>query len=965
MPAPSDTSRNPLDLLFGNDTDTSAPSATSGGRRESDPGRGSSVRSIIAAAANRHGVDPDNLIRIAQIESSLNPNAQNPSSSAGGLFQFIDSTARDYGLRNKYDPYESSDAGARIYRDNAKGLARALGHEPTVGEVYLAHQQGLHGALKLLTHPDARAVDIVGAKAVRDNGGTADMTAAEFANLWMRKAEGSGGSYDRTVASSASDGGDYPTDLINPFPDPDVSEGEETAPETGGSAVIGAAVSGLGLPPAGTGDSTVPTDAQAMYAGPTVSPTPQVETRTDDGAIVIDTNYQPAGTMAVGLSGSGNALAAAAAQARAKAEAAEQERQRQKRAAETAAYNRKVEKFAEGLGNPERYALIDEADLPEWQKRWQEENTSAGRGDDFWKNLGSGALATWKSVNNAGHMIRSYLPFGDQYNAAQEKAEREFFGAPVDTAIGDMITKNEATLSPEGKKAAKATVFDGDSWQLGDALSDPDWYLRQIAQSAAPMAMSMAPSAVLARGSFATALASGASRGAAAAAAARTATVAGSISEGIIGGAQSADSLREAIAAVPRDQLLQSDAVKSMVEEGMSPDDAINALSNDVQLQAFVTAGVTTGLFGGLGDRALAKIVAEGVGGGIVRRSARGAARGVVGEGLLEELPQNVTQQISENAAKRRFDPNQSLTEGVGEQAVAGAVVGGVMGGALGGAGAAMRRARSDAPDAAPDAPGTIETPEPPASDTTASGPIGQAVRHAEQEQARRAGGATDTGIDGKFRVGTTVSVEIGDGTALMGTVQGYDGDEAIVMDTGTGELFQIPHGQLKRLAAAPSEIVPDAAALNTEPLPEQSNDPALEPTPEVPGETTSEGAPAPGTQKPATARFPHAPNPGERVIVTDPNGERFPARILSYEEGATEAFVRDDKGREFQAPLDALTVSNQTKTQVEAEDARRNPPAEREAAKFDRNAPPRVWQNSRDARRNSRPAFRPWPQTA
>lgn len=146
------------------------------------------VNKAITSAASKYGVSPDYMRVVAHLESKGDPNAQNPRSSAGGLFQFIDSTAKDYGLSNKKDPYASSDAAARLMRDNAKGLRAVLGREPNAGELYLAHQQGLGGARKLLRDPGAKAVDVVGAAAVKLNGGSADMTAGEFANLWMRKA---------------------------------------------------------------------------------------------------------------------------------------------------------------------------------------------------------------------------------------------------------------------------------------------------------------------------------------------------------------------------------------------------------------------------------------------------------------------------------------------------------------------------------------------------------------------------------------------------------------------------------------------------------------------------------------------------------------------------------------------------------------------------------------------------------
>lgn len=149
------------------------------------------IRGLLTDAAKRNGVNPDALMEVARLESGFDPNANNPNSTAGGLLQFIDSTARQYGLRNKFDAGESAEAGARLMADNTRYLAGRLGRTPTAGELYLAHQQGPGGAAKLLSNPDAKAVDIVGADAVRLNGGTADMTAGQFANLWISKVHAS------------------------------------------------------------------------------------------------------------------------------------------------------------------------------------------------------------------------------------------------------------------------------------------------------------------------------------------------------------------------------------------------------------------------------------------------------------------------------------------------------------------------------------------------------------------------------------------------------------------------------------------------------------------------------------------------------------------------------------------------------------------------------------------------------
>lgn len=148
------------------------------------------IADTIRQVAKQEGVDPETMVAIAQIESGLNPDAKNPNSSAAGLFQFIDGTAKQYGLANKFDPVQATRAAAKLAKDNAAHLTKVLGRAPTPGELYLAHQQGPGGAAKLLANPNARAADVVGMAAVRLNGGNGSMTALEFAQQWTRKVSG-------------------------------------------------------------------------------------------------------------------------------------------------------------------------------------------------------------------------------------------------------------------------------------------------------------------------------------------------------------------------------------------------------------------------------------------------------------------------------------------------------------------------------------------------------------------------------------------------------------------------------------------------------------------------------------------------------------------------------------------------------------------------------------------------------
>lgn len=135
---------------------------------------------------------------LAMIESSDNPKAQNKSSTAKGRYQFIDSTAKSFGL-DKYKfgtkEYEIAEEAAvrKFTEQNRAGLQKGLNREPSPGELYLAHQQGLSGALKLLKNPLKPAHEIVGMDAVRNNlpedqrDQAANIKAWQFARIWTGK----------------------------------------------------------------------------------------------------------------------------------------------------------------------------------------------------------------------------------------------------------------------------------------------------------------------------------------------------------------------------------------------------------------------------------------------------------------------------------------------------------------------------------------------------------------------------------------------------------------------------------------------------------------------------------------------------------------------------------------------------------------------------------------------------------
>ncbi|RWR04686.1 transglycosylase SLT domain-containing protein [Paenirhodobacter populi] len=141
---------------------------------------------IIDDTAQAYGLDPRALAAIGWIESRFR-NIKNPRSTASGIMQFIASSADAYGLDDPFDIPANVDAGARMMKDNAAFLSRTLGRQPEPWMLYLAHQQGPGGALRLLTSPDRSAAEIVGQAAFSLNTRLGrNATAAEFVAEWRQ-----------------------------------------------------------------------------------------------------------------------------------------------------------------------------------------------------------------------------------------------------------------------------------------------------------------------------------------------------------------------------------------------------------------------------------------------------------------------------------------------------------------------------------------------------------------------------------------------------------------------------------------------------------------------------------------------------------------------------------------------------------------------------------------------------------
>jgi hypothetical protein len=164
----------------------------------SNSAAGSAVTGAIHQASQATGTSFNYLLATAQVESGLNPHAGASTSSARGLFQFIETTwlatmkqagpALGYGryadaitmdasgcyvvrdpamrseiLKLRSDPTANAVMAGAFTKANASALSERLGRSPSEGELYIAHFLGAGGAGRLIalaaTNPNAKAAD--------------------------------------------------------------------------------------------------------------------------------------------------------------------------------------------------------------------------------------------------------------------------------------------------------------------------------------------------------------------------------------------------------------------------------------------------------------------------------------------------------------------------------------------------------------------------------------------------------------------------------------------------------------------------------------------------------------------------------------------------------------------------------------------------------------------------------------
>jgi hypothetical protein len=203
------------------------------------------VEAAIQRASDATGVDFSFLMKTAGRESGMNPVAKAGSSSAAGLFQFVEqtwlSTLKQHGSKYGYaryadliskgsdgryhvsgdearravmdlrlDPHASSLMAGELASDHAAYLRGRTGRDPTAGELYAAHFLGPQGSARLIeavqTRPGASAASLFpdaahANKSIFYREGRASTVAEVYANLTRT----GGGSTQGVAAPAAPD----------------------------------------------------------------------------------------------------------------------------------------------------------------------------------------------------------------------------------------------------------------------------------------------------------------------------------------------------------------------------------------------------------------------------------------------------------------------------------------------------------------------------------------------------------------------------------------------------------------------------------------------------------------------------------------------------------------------------------------------------------------------------------------
>src|SRR5882762_9623657 len=206
------------------------------------------IANSIKQAASTTGTSFEYLLTTAKMESNFNPQAGASTSSAHGLYQFIDQTwlgtvkeagsqlgygkyadaitknsdgsysvsdptARNAIMKLRDDPDAASSMAAVLTQSNGFKLTGDIGRRPTDAELYMAHFMGVGGAAKLISnaedHPNASGARLFpnAAAANRsifyDRGGRERSVAQVYSVLTQRYDSAANSSATRSAMASA------------------------------------------------------------------------------------------------------------------------------------------------------------------------------------------------------------------------------------------------------------------------------------------------------------------------------------------------------------------------------------------------------------------------------------------------------------------------------------------------------------------------------------------------------------------------------------------------------------------------------------------------------------------------------------------------------------------------------------------------------------------------------------------
>jgi Transglycosylase SLT domain len=233
------------------------------------------VTGAIQQASQATGTSFNYLLATAQVESGLNPQAGASTSSARGLFQFIETTwlatikqagaalglgryadaitqtasgnyevrdpaARSEILKLRSDPAANALMAGAFTKSNATALSERLGRAPSEGELYIAHFLGVGGAARLIalagSNPDARAADYFPNAAQSnpsifyDRATGAARTLAQVRNILTARYDVARGGLDPAAVTAAADAADPAAAASDSAPE------ANSAPDTAGIA---------------------------------------------------------------------------------------------------------------------------------------------------------------------------------------------------------------------------------------------------------------------------------------------------------------------------------------------------------------------------------------------------------------------------------------------------------------------------------------------------------------------------------------------------------------------------------------------------------------------------------------------------------------------------------------------------------------------------------------------------------